>query len=169
VRMRGIHQSHDQPQLHHQMRPQAYSMPLIRTIFLSLSPQAASQQLLQATDHRRAIMPTTFPLFPNLPTELRLKIYTHILHLTTPPILKISFTPDYISNTAPPITLSICAESRAPTLEQYSYLQLGPSNLQGPLIPINYSKQTLYISSLTPLRTRLYHSSLLFPNSTPSH
>ncbi|TVY55206.1 Succinyl-CoA:3-ketoacid coenzyme A transferase 1, mitochondrial [Lachnellula cervina] len=112
--------------------------------------------------HHPSTMSTTpaFPLFPTLPTELRLKIYTHILHLpsATPRILKISpFAPTTFSNTPPPITLSICAEARALTLASYSYLELGTqasapgSKGGGPLVPVDWETQTLYISNLTPL------------------
>ncbi|KAG4435909.1 hypothetical protein IFR05_008603 [Cadophora sp. M221] len=76
----------------------------------------------------------SFRFFPNLPTELRLKIYKHILALShsshsSSRILKISYSPSlgrYISNTAPPITLSISPESRIFTLSTHSYLSLGP-------------------------------------------
>jgi hypothetical protein len=97
-------------------------------------------------------MSTTFPLFPTLPTELRLAIYRQILVQSTPPILKISLCPSsntYISNTIPPITLSICAESRILTLESWQYLRLG--GVKENKIPMNFETQTLYISSLTPL------------------
>ncbi|TVY13919.1 hypothetical protein LARI1_G008334 [Lachnellula arida] len=114
----------------------------------------------------------TFPLFPTLPTELRLKIYTYILHITsaTPRILKISpFAPTPISNTPPPITLSICAEARALTLASYSYLELGTQasapeskgGVAGPLIPVDWESQTLYISNLTPL---FRHTAVLSPS-----
>jgi hypothetical protein len=97
-------------------------------------------------------MSTTFPLFPTLPTELRLAIYRQILAQSTHPILKISLCPSsktYISNTVPPITLSICAESRALTLESWGYLRLGDGKEDK--IPMNFESQTLYISSLLPL------------------
>ncbi|KAH9215012.1 hypothetical protein DL95DRAFT_389047, partial [Leptodontidium sp. 2 PMI_412] len=76
----------------------------------------------------------SFHFFPNLPTELRLKIYKHILALShsshsSSRILKISYSPSlgrYISNTAPPITLSISPEARLFTLKTHSYLSLGP-------------------------------------------
>jgi hypothetical protein len=128
--------------------------------------------------------PPTFTLFPLLPTELRLKIYKHILALTIiPRILKISYSPSlnrYISNIPPPVLLSISSESRAFTLQTYTNLSLGPScawrprlsptshqyRYQTPApsrglpIPICYSNDTLYISSLFPLLTTHMHDFL---------
>lgn len=94
----------------------------------------------------------SFHHFTQLPTELRLKIYAHIELLdltraappTLPPlspvsaqalhILKISYSPSldrYVSNTAPPVTLSICHESRDQTLLNWQHLLLGPSPKDG--------------------------------------
>ncbi|KAE9369542.1 hypothetical protein N431DRAFT_427706 [Stipitochalara longipes BDJ] len=125
--------------------------------------------------------PTAFTLFPQLPTELRLKIYKHILALyTTPRILKISYSTSlnrYISNTPPPVLLSTSHESRTYTLQTYTNLSLGPScswrphlspssqqyRYQNPAptpglpIPICYVTDTLYISSLFPLLTIHLH------------
>jgi hypothetical protein len=126
----------------------------------------------------------TFTLFPLLPTELRLKIYRHILALnTTPRILKISYSPSlnrYISNVPPPVLLSINSESRVYTLQTYTNLSLGPScpwrprlspsshqycyqtpaPSKGLPIPIRYATDTLYISSLFPLLTTHMHDFL---------
>lgn len=114
--------------------------------------------------------PATFTLFPQLPTELRLKIYSDIQAFTpNPRILKISYSPQLncsISNTPPPILLSISSESRIYALKTYSYLSLGPPYPNVPPqstplvalhqlpvpwlpIPINYHTDTLYISPLT--------------------
>jgi hypothetical protein len=122
---------------------------------------------------REATPLTTFTLFPNLPTELRLKIYTHILALSpSTPILKISYSPSpsrYISNTAPPITLSLCSDSRTQTLLSWSHLALGaplpsprtclssPSHIPCYPIPICYSTQTLYLSGLSPILATHLH------------
>jgi hypothetical protein len=127
---------------------------------------------------------TSFTLFSQLPTELRLKVYKHILALhSTPRILKISYSPSldgYISNIPPPVLLSTSPESRAYTLQTYTHLSLGPPCsrptvlspssrqycYQTPVptpgilrlpIPICYATDTLYISSLFPvLNTHLY-------------
>jgi len=115
----------------------------------------------------------TFTLFSNLPIELRLKIYTHILELSpNTPILKISYSPSlarYISNTAPPITLSLCSESRTQTLLSWTHLALGtplpsprtclssPSHIPYYPIPVCYTTQTLYISNLSPLLATHLH------------
>jgi hypothetical protein len=128
--------------------------------------------------------PATFTLFPLLATELRLKIYKHILALnTTPRILKISYSPSlnrYISNISPPVLLSISSESRAYTLQTYTNLSLGPSwpwrprlspqsqqyRYQTPApskglpIPICYRTDTLYISGLFPLLPTHMHDFL---------
>jgi hypothetical protein len=125
-----------------------------------------------------------FALVPLLPAELRLKIYKHILALSSQPrILKISYSPSlkrYISNTPPPVLLSTSSESRAYTLQTYTNLSLGPSCLWRPRlspistqhryqnpsptpglpIPICYATDTLYISSLFPLLTTHLHDFL---------
>ncbi|PVH87984.1 hypothetical protein DL98DRAFT_224400 [Cadophora sp. DSE1049] len=143
----------------------------------------------------------TFHFFPHLPTELRLKIYKHILALshashTSSRILKISFSPSlgcYKSNTPPPITLSISSESRLFTLSTHSYLSLGPlpkvlkpvrpiissssssssnsshsKELYGLPIPIAYSTDILYLSSLSPLLSTHLHSILYHFSTSPS-
>lgn len=84
----------------------------------------------------------TFHPFPNLPTELRLKIWTHFLYITKPAPITITFTPRRSPNTDPspggekpqmwqaddtilhkgkpiPAILHACAESRAIGLERY--------------------------------------------------
>jgi hypothetical protein len=134
--------------------------------------------------------PASFTLFPLLPTELRLKIYKQILALTsTPRILKIAYSPSlgrYISNTAPPLLLSLSAESRAYTLQTYTHLALGLSSPRKPLpssnphskshqdpasplpIPICYATETLYISSLFPLLPTHLHDFLWNLLTSPS-
>jgi 2EXR family len=128
--------------------------------------------------------PPHFLLFPLLPSELRLNIYKQTLALnSTPRILKISYSPSlnrYISNTPPPILLSISSESRAYILQNYTNLSLGPScpwqprlspqshqyryQTPGPTpglpIPICYATDTLYISALFPLLTTHLHDFL---------
>jgi len=120
---------------------------------------------------------TRFTLFPSLPTELRLKIYSHIHALLCSTfgnrILKISYSPSlsrYISNTAPPLLLSISPESRfyALSMYQYTFLSLGPSNPykkttnpKAPLpIPIRHQNDILYISELFPLLSTHLHDFL---------
>jgi 2EXR family len=112
----------------------------------------------------------TFPLFPLLPTELRLKIFRHITALTSSRILKLSYLPaksqynEYISNVPPPITLSISHESRLQSLLSYTYISLGSSPSHSLKIPIDFSTDILYISLspiilATHLHTFLYHLS----------
>jgi hypothetical protein len=122
-----------------------------------------------STPHLKA-----FPLFPLLPTELRLKIFTHIHALTSstgpPRILKISYLPaksqynEYISNTPPPLTLSISHESRLQALLSYTYIALDSSPSHSLRIPIDFSTDILYISLspiilATHLHAFLYHLS----------
>ncbi|KAK0113739.1 hypothetical protein ONS95_013987 [Cadophora gregata] len=139
-----------------------------------------------------------FHFFPHLPTELRLKIYEHILSLShashsSTRILKISFSPSlgcYVSNTPPPITLAISPESRLFTLSTHSYLSLGPlpkflkpllptvsssssispypKDLYGLPIPIAYTTDILYLSSLSPLLSTHLHSILYHFSTSPS-
>lgn len=145
-----------------------------------------------------------FHFFPHLPTELRLKIYEHMLALShashsSTRILKISYSPSqgcYISNTPPPITLSISPESRLFTLSTHSYLSLGPlpkvlkpvrptistsssssssssnkahsKELYGLPIPIAYNTDILYLSSLSPLLSTHLHSILYHFSTSPS-
>jgi hypothetical protein len=95
----------------------------------------------------------TFTLFQSLPTELRLKIFTHTIPAVR--VLKISYSPlyrAYIPNIAPPPALSINHESRSIVLATHTYLWLGPKPLGNPLlIPFSPLTDTLYISSLQPL------------------
>jgi len=111
--------------------------------------------------------PLTFHPFPHLPTELRLQIYTLTLH---PRILKISYSPvhqTYISNTAPPVLLSLTHESRLLALSTYLPLHLGRPSPHH-IIPFSPSTDTLYISSLAPfLPTHL--PDLLYNLSTTPH
>ncbi|KAH6677423.1 hypothetical protein B0J14DRAFT_651313 [Halenospora varia] len=89
-----------------------------------------------------------FILFPLLPTELRFKIYTHIAHLITPPILHLNFSPflqTYIPTIPPPLLLSLTSESRAFSKESYTYLKLGTSSTQLP-VPILFPLTTLYLT-----------------------
>ncbi|XMA14119.1 hypothetical protein WAI453_006910 [Rhynchosporium graminicola] len=143
-----------------------------------------------------------FHCFPQMPTELRLKIYKRILLLSrgvnsSTRILKISYSPSlerYISNTPPPITLSINTESRLFTLSTHSYLLIGPqpklsisvrsytsSSHSSPpshhsqpkdssqsTIPIAYNSDILYISSLSPLLTTHLHNILYHVSTSPS-
>ncbi|CAG8974734.1 hypothetical protein HYALB_00000345, partial [Hymenoscyphus albidus] len=124
-----------------------------------------------------------FHLFPNLPTELRLAIYTTINNIPQNPIpapsrstriLKISFAPTldrYISNTAPPVLLSLCSESRNHISKQHNttHLLLGPSFFSAPQtnIPISFPTTTLYISSLHPgVLTSSFANNVLYHLST---
>ncbi|KAH8661473.1 hypothetical protein BGZ60DRAFT_413265 [Tricladium varicosporioides] len=110
------------------------------------------------------LQPSKFTLFPNLPPELRLKIYTHIQHLTTPPILHLNFSPflqTYIPTTPSPLLLSLSPESRSFSQQSYTYVKLGALSAQLP-IPILFPLTTLYLT-LPPsppfLRDLTYHLS----------
>jgi len=101
---------------------------------------------------------TTFTLFPNLPSELRLKIWKHIApgprivelqYATEPKRLVESIpgtlhpvSPDWISKYPPPIVLHICQESRMEVLKSYQ-LALGPHEN---LIYVEFSFDTLYFT-----------------------
>ncbi|KAI9052414.1 hypothetical protein LZ554_003760 [Drepanopeziza brunnea f. sp. 'monogermtubi'] len=148
------------------------------------------------TPRNPALSLSTFHPFVRLPAELRLKIYdcmlalSHNSHKSTR-ILKISFCPSrgqYISNTPPPVTLCLCSESRLNTLSTHSYLLLGPSQVppQTPSssflslirqptsstgiipIPISYSRDILYLSSLSPLLSTHLHRILYHFFTSPS-
>lgn len=136
-----------------------------------------------------------FHLFSELPSELRLKIYDHILAVPTTKqkskdlpildpqtgaplpspdnehnrhILKISYTPSvqrYRSNTAPTILLSIWSESRIYAQDVYQYTPFY-FGPQPDSIPIAYATTTLYISSLLPSLSCPPASSLLYTIST---
>ena len=121
--------------------------------------------------------------------------------LPTTRILKISYSPThktYISNTAPPTTLSINHESRCQALLFYTNLLLGPTPKPPlpsltpkshhtsspytfshnppknppaptiPLIPLSYPSETLYISSLAPLLQTHLHDLLYNLSTSPS-
>ncbi|KAH7369814.1 hypothetical protein BKA65DRAFT_386033 [Rhexocercosporidium sp. MPI-PUGE-AT-0058] len=121
----------------------------------------------------------SFHFFPQLPTELRLKIYKHMLSLSynsysSSRILKISYSPSlgrYISNTPPPVTLSINSESRVLTLSTHSYLSLGPipkalkpsgSTSSSSSISKSNSNHILYHFSTSPSRHLIQHLAIDF-------
>ncbi|KAF8857112.1 hypothetical protein BDZ45DRAFT_450907 [Acephala macrosclerotiorum] len=122
-----------------------------------------------------------FKLFPLLPAELRLKIYDTILQLSTLEtnneprrILKISYSPSlsrYISATPPPLLLHLSHESRVYTQNHYNPLLLG-ANAKSPKfptsIPISFSTDTLYLSSLHPFLLTHLHDILFHLSTSPS-
>ncbi|KAE8445573.1 hypothetical protein EG329_013206 [Mollisiaceae sp. DMI_Dod_QoI] len=123
-----------------------------------------------------------FTLFRFLPAELRLKIYDTFLSLPsgtptnhqTRRILKISYSPSlsrYISATPPPVLLHLSHEARAYTQSYYTSLLLG-ANAKSPSfptsIPISFSTDTLYLSSLHPLLATHLHDILFHLSTSPS-
>jgi hypothetical protein len=125
-----------------------------------------------------------FHLFPLLPTEIRLQIYTHIhAHSTSPlpshthttRILKLNFSPSldrYISNCAPPAILSVCAEAREYARRRYGYeyLALGSNFFCAPRtdIPLVFEGTTIYVSGLHPLLSTFAQSFLYHLSTSPS-
>lgn len=86
---------------------------------------------------------TTFPAFLNLPSELRLKIWTYLL--PGPRILPIRFsrtTQSYITPSAPPALLSVSSETRSLFLSHYTLLQLNPN--YDSTIYIDFALDTLF-------------------------
>ncbi|KAI6714803.1 coenzyme A transferase [Diplocarpon mali] len=103
-------------------------------------------------------------------------------------ILQISYSPSlggYISNTPPPVTLSICSESRLNTLTSHSYLSIGfalkqssrlPQTLETAAnsprkisIPIRYEADILYLSALSPLLSTQTHDILYHISTSSRH
>lgn len=127
--------------------------------------------------------PPQFILFPLLPSELRLKIYDLVLLFTSSyvtasnhprRILKISYSPSlsrYISATPPPTLLHLSHEARIYTQTRYTSLLLG-SDAKCPTfhasIPISFSHDTLYLSSLSPLLFTHLHDILFHLSTSPS-
>ncbi|EPE28399.1 hypothetical protein GLAREA_09519 [Glarea lozoyensis ATCC 20868] len=95
------------------------------------------------TVHVKAIR--SFRLFPLLPPEIRLAIWTAIAD--EPRNIELSCTPtlpgkphgQWFSHTLPPILMSICSESRSYALSRYSSLTFSESQLGNPC------KKTVYI------------------------
>jgi hypothetical protein len=114
-----------------------------------LSPRSSADP--SRSDPATSITPRSkFTLFPSLPAELRLKIWSFTL--PTSRILEISFSPlknTYVPNTLPPTALSITHESRCHTLESYTYLKLGRKPFSS--IPFNPNIDILYISNFAPI------------------
>ncbi|KAL3426258.1 hypothetical protein PVAG01_03049 [Phlyctema vagabunda] len=109
--------------------------------------------------------PPVFHLFAELPIELRLKIWRFCM--AGPRILKTTYETSlgqYVCSTPPPITLSINQEARAQTLRNYTYLRLTSRGQLAP-IPIDFGRDTVYLSELGPiLQTHLHE--LLYNLST---
>lgn len=88
----------------------------------------------------------SFPLFPLLPTELRLKIWGHASPL--PRIIELSWPPEEhskarspISKTAPPSVIQACRESRYEFIGHYDELEFRDSPQ---VILVNYSQDTVF-------------------------
>jgi 2EXR family len=91
-----------------------------------------------------APIPTTFPLFAALPTELRQKIFLHAT--TVPRTLSLTYdstTKTFHTLTPPPILLSTTHSSRLSALQQYT-LSFGTST-SPPRIYFNAHFDTLYV------------------------
>ncbi|KAK6582685.1 hypothetical protein PZA11_005093 [Diplocarpon coronariae] len=124
---------------------------------------------------------SAFPQFILLPAELRLNIYcrmeaiSHNSHNATR-ILQISYSPSlggYISNTPPPVTLSICSESRRFALKQSSRLpqtlETAANSPRKISIPIRYEADILYLSALSPLLSTQTHDILYHISTSSRH
>ncbi|KAG9231444.1 hypothetical protein BJ875DRAFT_469558 [Amylocarpus encephaloides] len=149
----------------------------LRSQHIYSTSEASSNMAIPAT------LTGSFTLFPLLPTELRLEIYTQMLNLTSNPapkhtsaprILKINYSPPldrYISNAPAPPTLCLCSESREHTMHKHGYkhLLLGPPFfcMRSTSIPIHFPSTTLYISSLHPLMST-FAQSFVYHLSTSS-
>jgi hypothetical protein len=88
------------------------------------------------------VRPATFPLFAKLPIEVRQKIWA--LNLPGPRIIKLIKDKDEFYGSAfPVINLSVNRESRHEALK--TYLLSFSVNYNSPLIPFNFSTDTLLI------------------------
>jgi hypothetical protein len=86
---------------------------------------------------------TTFPLFPNLAPELRLKVWAHACF---PRIVSIRYLPildKCVSSSSPPALLQVCHEAREEALQIYS-LAFG-TRFTSPRIYFNPYRDTLYL------------------------
>jgi hypothetical protein len=98
------------------------------------------------------IMPTTFTLFPDLPTELRRKIWAvaidhpRLIHPQLPPADSPSEPPKHYYRCKPPILLQICKESRIEALLRYHPVSLPGGSYLGPPLYLNPSLDILYLS-----------------------
>jgi hypothetical protein len=91
----------------------------------------------------------TFPPFPYLPIELQVKIW--LASLPSSRIVEVSYSPSrniYISNSPPPLALSVCHTSRQVAKSHYENLRLGDSPLP---IPFDFAIDKLYVSFLPPI------------------
>jgi hypothetical protein len=94
-----------------------------------------------------------FTLFPLLPPELRLKIWEAIAD--EPQTVELSCTPTtsylpkgrWFSHSKPPAIFSVCAESRAVALAQFSVLQFSEKQIgtPWPKLYINFASDTLWL------------------------
>lgn len=90
---------------------------------------------------------TAFTVFMSLPVELRLKIWKYLL--PDPRILPIHYNRrsfQYTSDSAPPVLLHICPESRDFFLETYSLLTLSPRHPS--TIYVDFLRDTLFFHNL---------------------
>lgn len=95
----------------------------------------------------------TFTLFPLLPPEIRLKIWQTIA--AEPQTVELSCTPSssylpngrWFSHSKPPAIFSICSESRAVALAQYTILTFSPDQIgvPWPRLYLNFSVDTLWL------------------------
>jgi hypothetical protein len=97
--------------------------------------------------------PDSFTLFPNLPPEIRLRIWEIVA--SEPNTVELSCTPTaahiptgrWFSHSTPPILFKICSESRSVALMQYSTLNFSPEQISipWPKLYINFAVDTLWL------------------------
>src|ERR1700723_1115304 len=98
--------------------------------------------------------PDSFPLFPLLPPELRLKIWQTVAD--EPRNVELCCTPTasnipegrWFTHTKPPIAFQICSESREVALMRYSVLKFSPDQIGLPTkskLYINFVSETLWL------------------------
>jgi hypothetical protein len=91
--------------------------------------------------------PADFPLFVELPTELRLKIWQ--LTIPEPRVVPVRYnrsSRQYTSTGAPPVAAHICSESRTLFLESYTKLILSPKYESA--VFVDFACDTIYFDHL---------------------
>lgn len=92
--------------------------------------------------------PPTFHLFPSLPTEIRLQIWRQ---LSTPRLIEIgtssTFNPRLQCGARPPISFSICQESRTEAKRTYTLTKLMLSAQKRVEIWVDLAIDTLYLNA----------------------